>query len=323
MKNIIIIAAFLPLTLFSKYKLGNNFLNYDKQAGYTYENLRLYPVIAKDSFKLAFRNLNKFTTLKLALEQKKVLITEKGNGGTVNSLTIENKSKDTIIINCGEVIKGGQQDRVINEDMVLYPNSGKKDISVFCVEHGRWSPRNESIRVSNGQGYSGAAAFTTTYNFSAPSLRKVVTKDSDQSKVWDKVAKINMENKTTTSTGTYTALDQSSDYKSKMDKYISFFLPKINAEKDIVGVIVVTGDKVIGADIFANHALFIQNLDGLLHSYSTEAIISGKPVTIVQAVVDKYVNDLLGDEKKQEETLKKKGSKFVNANKKLRISSFE
>src|SRR6185503_721557 len=107
------------------------------------------------------------------------------------------------------------------------------------------------------------------------------------------------------------------------NKYIAFFSPKINAEKDIVGVIVVTGDKVIGADIFANHDLFMQNLDGLLHSYSSEAIISGKPVTISQNKVDKYVGDLLSNEKKQEETLKNKGSKIENKGKKIRISSFE
>lgn len=322
MKTIIIIALLLPLTIFSQYKLGGHFLDYNKQVSYSCENLRLYPIIGKDSFKLAFRGLNKFTSLKQALEQKKVLITEKGNGGTVNTLTVENKSKDTIIINCGEVIKGGQQDRVINEDIVLYPNSGKKDLAVFCVEHGRWSARGESIR-NNNSGNKEGASFNEYYNYSSVGLRKVVEKEKDQAKVWNKVADINSENKTTTSTGTYTALDQSSDYNSKMDKYISFFQPKINAEKDIVGVIVVTGDKVIGADIFATHDLFIQNFDGLLHSYVTEIILNGKPVTVTQAAVDKYVNDLLSNEKKQEETLKTKGSKFENNGKKLRISAFD
>jgi hypothetical protein len=67
----------------------------------------------------------------------------------------------------------------------------------------------------------------------------------------------------------------------------------------------------------------MQNFDGLLHSYATEAIINGKPVTITQATVDKYANDLLGNEKKQEETLKKKGSKFEEKGKKIRISSFD
>ena len=80
---------------------------------------------------------------------------------------------------------------------------------------------------------------------------------------------------------------------------------------------------MVGADIFATHELFIQNFDGLLHSYATEAIINGKPVTISQAAVDKYVADLLSNEKIQEETLKKKGSKFEERGKKIRISSFD
>ena len=327
MKAIALIVLLLPLTVLSQYKLSENYLTYKKNATqedlkkFTFENLRLYPIIANDSFKTAFRNLTKFTPLKKALAEKKVIITEKGNGGSVNALVIENKSKDTIIVNCGEVIKGGQQDRVINTDMVLYPNSGKKDLPVFCVEQGRWSPRNESLRNSNTS--QAAASFDGYYNFSSMSLRKVVAKDANQVKVWNKVAEINDANKTSTETKTYTALEQSQDYSLKLNKYISFFEPGIIAEKDIVGVIVVTGSKVIGADIFATHDLFIQNFDGLLHSYATEAIISGKPVTVSQATVDKYINDLLADEKKQEETLKEKGSKFESKGKKIRISSFD
>jgi hypothetical protein len=325
MKTITIIALLIPFITFSQYKLSENYLSYHKNASpedlkrFTYENLRLYPIIAKDSFKLSFRNLTKYTSLKQALAEKKVIITEKGNGGSVNLLTIENKSKDTIIVNCGEVIKGGQQDRVINTDMVLYPKSGKKDLSVFCVEQGRWSPGNEAL----GASASRAASFNGYYNFSSMSLRKVVAKDSSQIKVWNKVKEINDANKTVTETKTYTALEQSSEYSSKINKYISFLAPGVKSVKDIVGVIVVTGNKVIGADIFATHELFMQNFDGLLHSYATEAILSGWAVTVTQVTVDKYVDDLLSNDKKQEETLKKKGSKFESEGKKIRISSFE
>lgn len=327
MKTITFIALLFPITVLSQYKLNEHFLTYNKTPDqqelkkYTYENLRLYPIIAKDSFKTVFRNLTKFTPLKQALADKKVIITEKANGGSVNTLVIENKSKDTIIVNCGEVIKGGQQDRVINKDMVLYPKSGKKDLPVFCVEQGRWTPRSQSISVRNSS--NSAASFDGYYNYSSMSLRKVVVKDAEQTKVWNKVEEINDANKTSTETKTYTALERSQDYSSKLKKYISFFEPAITAEKDIVGVVVVTGDKVMGADIFATHELFIQNFDGLLHSYATEAIISGKPVTINQATVDKYINDLLSNEKRQEETLKAKGSKFENNGKKIKISSFD
>lgn len=326
MKTITFIAFLFPIVSLSQYKLNENFLVYNKNSSITelkkitYENLRLYPIIARDSFKLTFRNMARFTPLKQALAQKKVIITEKGSGATVNTVTIENKSKDTIIVNCGEVIKGGQQDRVINTDMVLYPNSGKKDLTVFCVEQGRWSPRNQSLAHRNAPG---AASFDGYYNFSSMSLRKVVSKESNQVKVWNKVEEINDANKTSTETKTYTALEQSQDYTVKLNKYIFFFESWIKTEKDIVGVIVVTGDKVLGADIFATHELFIQNFDGLLHSYATEAILNGKPVTIAPATLDRYVADLLSNEKKQEETLKKKGSKFEEKGKKIRISSFD
>ncbi len=185
MKTITLIALLFPIVVFSQYKLGENYLVYNKNASsgdlkkFTYENLRLYPIIARDSFKVVFRNLTKFTPLKQALAQKKVIITEKGNGGTVNMLTIENKSKDTIIVNCGEVIKGGQQDRVINTDMVLYPHSGKKDLSVFCVEQGRWSARNESIGNRNSGINADGAAFNGYYNYSTVGLRKIVAKEKD------------------------------------------------------------------------------------------------------------------------------------------------
>jgi len=190
------------------------------------------------------------------------------------------------------------------------------------VEQGRWSPRSESVRSRNISA-NDEKAFNGYYNYSAVGLRKVVEKEKDQSKVWSKVTEINSKNKSENLTGTYTELDQSSNHKSRLNKYLSFFTPVIKAEKDIVGVIVVTGDKVIGADIFATHELFMQNLDGLLHSYATEVILNGKPVTVSQATVDRYVTDLLSNEKKQEETLKTKGSKFENKGKKIRISSFD
>ena len=57
-----------------------------------------------------------------------------GGGARVNTLYIQNVSNDTIYIMAGEVVKGGKQDRVLAQDMILPPNSKKVDISVFCVE---------------------------------------------------------------------------------------------------------------------------------------------------------------------------------------------
>ena len=94
----------------------------------------------------------------------------------------------------GEVIQGGKQDRVLGEDVVLPPNSGKVKVPVFCVEQGRWSARRDG---NNFNGY---------YSVSGQAVRKAVEVDKNQSKVWDKVADANTKNNVATSTGAYTAL---------------------------------------------------------------------------------------------------------------------
>jgi hypothetical protein len=60
----------------------------------TYLNLRLYPVFATDDFRRAIGAVGSYTALQDAIQKKKVKITEKNDGGSVNDLTIENLSKD-------------------------------------------------------------------------------------------------------------------------------------------------------------------------------------------------------------------------------------
>lgn len=317
----------LPFFCLSQYTYKNlqvNFLESNETAkSFTYENLRLYPVYAKDSFKTIFKNVGKYTALQEAIQKNKVKVTEKNAGGSVNDLTVENISSDTIIIICGDVVKGGQQDRIVEEDIILAPKSGKKNLKVFCVESGRWSRNTSSAGNRNGLAMeSKPAEFNTYYSKGSMSLRKVVEKDKDQSKVWSKVEEINTTNKTQTSTKTYTAISSSESFSKKLDAYVKFFNSKF-ADQDIIGVIVVTGNKVLGCDLFATNAIFKGQLQSLLHSYATEAILNGSPVTISTQTVRSYMDKLLKDEATQKQTLKQKGNSFTNNGKKIRVSSFD
>ena len=59
-------------------QLNVNFLEKPADAkNYTYENLRLYPIHARDSFKKQFKNVGKYLALQDAIKKKKVRITEK------------------------------------------------------------------------------------------------------------------------------------------------------------------------------------------------------------------------------------------------------
>ncbi|MGZ3940403.1 MAG: ARPP-1 family domain-containing protein [Flavisolibacter sp.] len=318
----------LPTLCFSQYTYKNvrvNFLEAPADAkNYTYANLRLYPVYAAESFKAVFKNVGKYTPLQAAVQGKKVKITEKKDGGSVNNLTVQNISTDTIIIICGDVVKGGQQDRIVQEDIVLAPKSGKKNLKVFCVESGRWSRTQPSLSVAQDAVIvkEDAAEFNTYYSKGSMGLRKVVEKEKDQTKVWEKVEEINDKNKTQTATKTYTAISSSNNFNKKLDAYLEFFNGKF-ADPNIIGLVVVTGNKVMGCDLFATNTLFKGQLQSLLHSYATEAILNGAPVTASSQTVKNYMDRLLKDENAQKQTLKEKGSAFVHDGKKLRVSSFD
>ena len=155
------------------------------------------------------------------------------------------------------------------------------------------------------------------------SLRKVVEKEKDQSKVWKKVEEVNVKNVTVTDTKTYTALDNSGDYSKKLKLYLDFFKNKFSTDSTIIGVVVVSGKKVLGCDLFATPALFRTQFPSLLYSYATEAIVNGQKVTATTTEVKPYMDSLLKSESSQMVVLKKQGSSYVNKGRKLRVSSFD
>lgn len=63
--------------------------------------------------------------------------------GTVSRLEIENASDEEVFIQAGDIVKGGQQDRVLTVSLLLAPKSGRLPIDAYCVEQGRWSARGK------------------------------------------------------------------------------------------------------------------------------------------------------------------------------------
>ncbi|HEY0678003.1 MAG TPA: DUF6569 family protein [Chitinophagaceae bacterium] len=309
-----------PVLLFSQeYSYRTLDLNLNDEAkikSLTYKNLRLYPIKARSTLKEQTKNFARYTSLKEALDQKKIRISEKdgkGEGAEVNTLYAQNTSSDTLFLMAGEVVQGGKQDRVIGEDVVIPPKSAKVKLPVFCVEQGRWS----NARNNNSN------QFNNYYAVSGLSVRKAVEVDKNQSKVWEKVADGNSKNKVVTTTGAYTALKSAGDYQKTEKEYFNLLQPRLAAEKDVVGVIVVSGNKVIGCEIFATEQLFRKSADNLLTSYIHEAVTNGKPVTITEITVKKYMDDLLVNQADQEKKIKSKGKVFVSEGKKLHIAMYE
>ncbi len=271
----------------------------DMTEALTFDNLRLYPIEATADHIEAHAELARFKNLKEAIDLPGFHITEKKafgrstDRGTVNTLTIQNKSQDTVYLMAGDVLKGGKQDRLIAEDMIVPPRT-ITDISVFCVERNRWEVLPENGETTTASDKKRQYAFTNYYNCASNEVRKAAKQTRNQKAVWDKVGEWTALNNAQSRTESYTALEKSEEFTTKRDQYIEFFIKQMNAlSNNTVGLIAVSGDKVLGADIFNHPTLFEKQLPVLLHAYVTDAITKGKKVEIDQKAIDKYAQVLL------------------------------
>jgi hypothetical protein len=275
-----------------------------------FKNIKVYFIKAKPSLYKEFANMGRYTSLEKALAASKIRVEEVSAGGSVNTLKFKNQSKDTIIIGMGDIVKGGKQDRVIEKDTLICPGQ-TLSLSVYCVEHGRWN--------AGSAGYTFNAYHSNINNV----VRKSIVKEKSQTKVWDNVSAINSANGTSTSTGTYTAVTQSASYNESVKEYKDVLAKKIAADTSIVGIVAVTGDRIIGCDIYATAGLFRDNAANLLNSYISEAIYDGKPVTIKDEAVAQYLDKLLANEEKQDKLLENNGRSLKINGKKVKITAFD
>jgi len=82
-------------------------------------------------------------TLDEALEKGSVRVHETQQ---VSELEIENTGESAVFVHAGDIVKGGQQDRVLTVTILVPPKSGRVPIASYCVERGRWTARgNEEV----------------------------------------------------------------------------------------------------------------------------------------------------------------------------------
>jgi hypothetical protein len=271
-----------------------------------YKNLTIFPVRAKDVGESA-----DYITLDEGTRSGTVVITEKGavagrgtRGGSnrqvqqqvsyndsasVNELALVNKSGRKLLLLAGEVIVGGKQDRIVQEDRIIPPVSIPVALNVFCVEHGRWTPRTVSHAVGSGSGGGSAAGrraespmeasdepasppkFSSLGAVAHPKLRGAAQDKKVQSEVWKEVSANNQKLGTTTGTDTYQEVYASKQIGAQMDDYIRT-LEKEVLQPGVVGVVIARNGQLIWADIFASQKLFAGYWPKLLKSYVVDAL---------------------------------------------------
>jgi len=269
-------------------------------------SLTVFPVVAPRSYATG-----EFLTLDEGLRSGEVVVTEYGNvrglvrrrpapavqvqNAEVNRLVLINNAKRPLLLLAGEIVTGGKQDRVIGKDRIVPAESDPVDLSVFCVEPGRWVASSEHFGTS-GATYGGAIGGVAAGTMMAqPSVRAKAMGDKDQAEVWAEVRKQQQSmavavaaapaappasTQEIQSTSSYARVMENKDVKEKVDEITAPIqqnyesLIKQLRDRKAVGVVVAVNGRIIWADVFASTDLLERYWPKLVRSYASEAVVS-------------------------------------------------
>jgi hypothetical protein len=279
-------------------------------------NLTVFPVVSSKSYDTA-----EFITLDEGMRSNEVIVTEAGQarglvrhrpgepsiarpvrGAEVNQLVLINNSKRPLLLLAGEIVTGGKQDRVIGKDRIVPAESDPVDLSVFCVEPGRWVEANGKYDFSSGRSSGGAVA-TLAVRGSAMAAK-------NQQQVWDNVDKSKQAMAMNLPAPAAAEVNSTSSYARVMDN--KEVQEKVNAvaepmqrnyesvirqlrDKNAVGVVVAVNGEIVWADIFASTQLLQKYWPKLARSYATEAVVTrAKAADASSRDAERFLDDLQG-----------------------------
>jgi hypothetical protein len=271
-------------------------VKYRLSGPYTHENLTVFLIHGDDQVK----NKN-FLTLDEALEQKKVVVHETKN---VNQLSVENVSaKDEVFIQAGDIVKGGQQDRVLAFDLIVPPKSGKVAINSFCVEAGRWRQRG----AEDSHNFSSSKDQLATKD-----LKLAARRAMSQRAVWDNVSRA--QGRLAMNAGapvqakaSASSLQLTLEHKKvleSIDGYVKKLTPAVADQKDVIGYAFAVNGQVNSADVYASSALFKKLWPKLVKATAVEAFHELKKDKKFAAVKADAVTAFLADAEKGKKSQK-------------------
>ena len=263
----------------------------------THGKLTIFPIVGGTDY-----DTSKFLTLDEGIQNGSVVVTEqgslrglvrgqqttRGSGAEVNRLVLVNNSDRPLLLLAGEIVTGGKQDRVIGADRLVPPKSDPIDLSVFCVEPGRWVASSEhfgSMKLQMAQ----------------PSVRQPAMADRNQQEVWNQVANARKSMSSAggaRSTTSYATVMAAPPVQQKIDsvagEYNSFVseLRKTGAK----GVVVAVNGNIVWADVFASNDLLMRYWQKLVRSYAAESLTNeGVKGEVDQKAAEAFLDRLSGN----------------------------
>ncbi len=271
--------------------------DYRLSGPYSHGNLTLYMIHGKpgDTGKPPL-------TLQEALQRGTVRVRETG---TVSELEIENLGDQDVFVQAGDIVKGGQQDRVVQLDLVLAPRSGRVPLAAFCVEHGRWSARGrEDVKQFASATTSLPSKDLKLAARGVPLAKPNVQPNPEprdpharvqrqtarpapgdsQGRVWAGVADMQRKLSDTVQAPVAAPASASSlqlslenqKLQATIKETVAALMPAIDKEPDVIGYVFAINGKINSAEVYSSGVLFRKMWPKLLQASAVEALSERK-----------------------------------------------
>jgi hypothetical protein len=294
---------------FAQLTYDQLFVDYDSAV--TYKNLRIIPIRYKGPNRNAGAPLlQNIVSLSQALKQGLVTVQERGTTAieNVHWLSLYNNSDKNVFVSSGEVLAGGRQDRVVSKDTIVIAKSGRIDLPVMCVEEGRWSEKDKKFVYKK---------MANTH------LRKTIDETRSQVQIWKEINNQLDSGKIRNKTLSYLSRDKDKVFIKLQNEYWQFFQNRLAPpDSNVVGIVCMSGNKILGSDIFISSNLFYGKWQALMQGYIEEATVFGSLPTVSNDRVRKYLDQFLQDEQTQEEFVKKNGKLFKAGGKVIHLTTY-
>jgi hypothetical protein len=241
----------------------------------------------------------------------------RNDGAQVNRLVLVNNSKHPLLLLAGEIVTGGKQDRVIGKDRIVPAESDPVDLSVFCVEPGRWVATSQHFGASEAM-YGSASggprsnAPVPMAMMAQPSVRAKAMGDKNQGEVWAEVRKQREEiagdmaanapmADQISRTTSYAKVMETEEVKQRVDAVAKPIEQNYQSlirqlrDRHAVGVVVAVNGRIIWADVFASTDLLEKYWPKLVRSYASEAVVTrAKEVEVTMNRAQAFLSDMEG-----------------------------
>ncbi|MDP4198129.1 MAG: hypothetical protein Q8922_01715 [Bacteroidota bacterium] len=247
-----------------------------------------------------------YLTLDAALRSGRVILHENNS----QTLWIENCSDTDLFIQSGEIIKGGQQDRMLASDMIVAAHDTSRELHVYCVEQGRSTKRgvepietfSASPEIAPVPHLRQIAEHELTAKLLTPHLNGLTAPDPEQARLFSSLSALpefhqvvdaaqeaiwkdveivqsgltrSLRDSVTRNTSP-TSLELTLEHPSLASERRQFeadLLQIVTDHPATCGSIYVFDGHIIGGDIYSSHSLFAALWPKLLRSLATQSLL--------------------------------------------------